>query len=94
MWNMADRYYRTDFTMYALQKSPNARFTDCPTKLDLYTVPICAAWISIAIGGTHKAETVEQSFRQWSWIAFLNFAGLVEATNENIYVWRQVFGNL
>ena len=54
-----------------LYKSLRTRALPTARQLDLYTVPTCAAWISVAIGGAHKAETVEQSIRQWSCIASL-----------------------
>ena len=45
-------YYSPDSTMKAVQKSPNARFADCPPtvrQLDPSIVPTCTAWISVAI---------------------------------------------
>ena len=60
------RNYRPDFTMYGLQKSPNARFTDCPPVRPLHSSNL-RAWISVAIGGAHMAETVEQSTASGLW---------------------------
>ena len=56
IWHMTSfgLYYRPDCTMWAVQKSTNARL---PTDMqpDPYTVPTCAAWISATRGWAHKA---------------------------------------
>ena len=71
-------YYRPDCTMWAVQKSANARFADGNPARPLHSSNLrCLDLCCKREAETTRWGLVEQSTRQWSWIASLNCAAFI-----------------